>query len=589
MFALEGTPPFAEAEKINVRQLGGPVERRDRVYPLACCAVVLGCMLLANPFANAGFNDDWSYSHVALKFAETGRIHYNGWGAPMLLVQTLWGAAWIRLFGFSFNILRLATLPFSLGFVWLVYGLARKSGLRRDLACFAALGVGTSPVFIPLAASFMTDAYGCFFITLCVYAFISCVQARGNRSRSRWLWTLAIAGIIGGSDRQIVWIAPLTLIPYVFWIRRFDRRFSWEALGAYGFCLISVCLLSFLFTPPYEPFDVSRQQAIGMVIGNSPVAVCRLISLFLMLLLVALPAFLCFTPLWKDLGFRQTFACVAACGTGVFCLSVLLGTKFVVPFLGNIVTQFGVLNIHYDALGPKPVMLPEPLRIGLTVLMAFSALGYYLLQKGRETHLERTTKMSFLIVSCGYTLLLFPGALVGLTFDRYVTPLTPMLIVLVLHRFQSYGMKIPRNAWACLFIFCVYGVVATHDYSSALRARVQVARRLEERGIPRRNISAGLEYDGWSHLQLEERISNTVYGDSFDGNRTDRFWLWHYTTALGPKYVAVNSLSPGQTGNNLFDVTYSAWTPPFRRAVVAIRREDLAKTNDCRSAQPCRQ
>ena len=35
---------------------------------------------------------------MALKLAETGRLHYSGWGSPMILVQTLWGAAWIRLF-----------------------------------------------------------------------------------------------------------------------------------------------------------------------------------------------------------------------------------------------------------------------------------------------------------------------------------------------------------------------------------------------------------------------------------------------------------------------------------------------------------
>ncbi|HXJ39245.1 MAG TPA: hypothetical protein VNH18_08190, partial [Bryobacteraceae bacterium] len=108
-------------------------------YPILSCAIVLGCIAIAKPFANCAFNDDWSYSHVALQFAQTGRFHYNGWGSPTILFQTLWGAAWIRLFGFSFDVLRAATIPFALGFVVLVYALGRKVGLTRGLALFAAI------------------------------------------------------------------------------------------------------------------------------------------------------------------------------------------------------------------------------------------------------------------------------------------------------------------------------------------------------------------------------------------------------------------------------------------------------------------
>src|SRR4051812_18592736 len=83
----------------------------ESVYPLACCAVTLLCVLLAQPYAGTGFNDDWSYSRVALELAQTGRVHYNGWGPAMQLFQAAWGAAWIRLFGFSFDLLRIITIP----------------------------------------------------------------------------------------------------------------------------------------------------------------------------------------------------------------------------------------------------------------------------------------------------------------------------------------------------------------------------------------------------------------------------------------------------------------------------------------------
>src|SRR5437868_619532 len=49
------------------------LQHRSVLYSLLCCAAVLICIALAHPFANSAFNDDWAYSRVALKLAETGR------------------------------------------------------------------------------------------------------------------------------------------------------------------------------------------------------------------------------------------------------------------------------------------------------------------------------------------------------------------------------------------------------------------------------------------------------------------------------------------------------------------------------------
>jgi hypothetical protein len=135
--------------------------RQDALCVLLCLGIPLLCVLIARPFGKIAFDDDWSYSHIALKFAQTGHLQYDGWGSPTLLFQSLWAAGWIRILGFSFDLMRLITLPFSLGFVLLVYVLGRKIGLRCELALFGALTVGTAPLFLPIAASFMTDPYGC--------------------------------------------------------------------------------------------------------------------------------------------------------------------------------------------------------------------------------------------------------------------------------------------------------------------------------------------------------------------------------------------------------------------------------------------
>src|SRR3954452_5796511 len=111
MRAEEVDVSVTASETDRLRRLWFRFGTHERLYPIICCLVTLLCVLIAYPFAATGFNDDWSYSQVALKYTETGHLRYNGWGPAMQLFQALWGAGWIRLFGFSFDLLRLVTLP----------------------------------------------------------------------------------------------------------------------------------------------------------------------------------------------------------------------------------------------------------------------------------------------------------------------------------------------------------------------------------------------------------------------------------------------------------------------------------------------
>ena len=343
------------------------------VYPVLCCAALLICIALAHPFANCAFNDDWSYSDVALKLAETGWLHYNGWGSPMILVQTVWGAAWIRLFGFSFNVLRAATIPFSVGFVLLVYALGRRAGLRGELALFGALTVGTSPLFVPLAASFMTDAYSCFFIAICLYAAIAGAETTRGAVAARWLWLLALSGIVGGSNRQVVWAAPLALIPYLFWKRRTDRRFAIHVLLAYGVCVSAILLLMAKLSQPYAPFELSKRQTFELLLHSGWIAPLVLLDLALSSILVCLPAFMCVGRLWRKLSPVHLVAAALTCTIVTGCLVVIFGLRNgLAPFLGNKLSPYGILYPGQDSLGSRPVTLPLLLRLGVTWFLLFS-------------------------------------------------------------------------------------------------------------------------------------------------------------------------------------------------------------------------
>ena len=65
-------------------------------------ALVIAAGLATNPFVNMGFSDDWAYSQIAVRFAQTGHIEYGKWAAAAVLVQTVYGALLTKLFGGTF-------------------------------------------------------------------------------------------------------------------------------------------------------------------------------------------------------------------------------------------------------------------------------------------------------------------------------------------------------------------------------------------------------------------------------------------------------------------------------------------------------
>jgi hypothetical protein len=153
-------------------------QRRTLRNGLICACVVASCILLTYPVAEMGFQDDWSYIRTALEFARTGHFVYNGWATAMLGWIIPWSALFITAFGFSFTIVRLSMLPVTMACIYLFHASLVRFGIRGRNAVLGAPTLGLSPVFLPMAASYMTDVAGLFVIVLCL-----CVSAGAKIDR----------------------------------------------------------------------------------------------------------------------------------------------------------------------------------------------------------------------------------------------------------------------------------------------------------------------------------------------------------------------------------------------------------------------
>jgi hypothetical protein len=187
---------------------------------LICCLIFAACFWTAWPIAEMGFDDDWSYIKTAQVFAHTGHFVYNGWAAAMLGWQIPWGALFIWLFGFSFTAVKLSTFPLALATLLLFDAIQIRFGINARNAMFGTLTLGLSPMFMPLAASYMTDIPGLFVILLCLYCCQRAVSSNDNARIITWLCFAAGCSAVGGTARQIAWLGALVMVPSVGWLLR---------------------------------------------------------------------------------------------------------------------------------------------------------------------------------------------------------------------------------------------------------------------------------------------------------------------------------------------------------------------------------
>ncbi len=551
-----------------------------RACILSAVAVLIS-VIATVPVLEMGVNDDWSYAFSALRLAQTGRLTYNGWGQPFLGVQALWGAWTIQLFGFSFTGLRLSLLPFAMGCATVLFLLSRRVGLRTGIALFGTLTFCLSPLFIPLASSFMTDIPAVFFTLLSLFAFTAAIQAQSGSRRILWLAAATLAGIAAGTVRQISYLAPLAVLPAV--LLGACRVRSKQIILACA-VLWLVTLLTWMGTSRWQsrqPYVKSEAPLTNMqkALAHRRATTRTAISIFQATLLFILPVGLVYAGTrllsWSK---RRALAAILL----AFCL--MWGTRRIIhvpTLIGNTVTWDGFLDSGTEALGRRPAVLPRSvliaavglvyLTLSCVILEATRSVGTWPLRIGKSRSWEDYSGFLILPVFAAayFAALVFVSATV---FDRYILPLLPPFIIVLLLLCQTHaGPRILAAGSIGLFVNALYGVATTHDYLASGRARAAAAGYVEATGVPRTNISAGLEYDSWTELTQAGHLSRSPMGKIRlppPAAANENYWFWANTPHVQPRYIVVHASQPHLIAAPFPRFPYRTWLPPFRREVM---------------------
>jgi hypothetical protein len=125
-----------------------------------------------------------------------------------------------------------------------------------------------------------------------------------------------------------------------------------------------------------------------------------------------------------------------------------------------------------------------------------------------------------------------------------------------------------------LALSACFGIALTHDYLSTGRARVQAASAVIAAGIPRTQVSAGLEYDAWTELEQYGYIRHPSQVPPRRYPTTPPFWFWPKLAGVDPIYIVTYSPLPGLVDSQFPPVPFTAWLPPFHRRLL-IQKPNL--------------
>jgi hypothetical protein len=554
---------------------------------LICACLVAAGVLITYPVAEMGFQDDWSYIRTALEFARTGHFVFNGWATAMLGWMIPWGALFLKLFGFSFIAARLSMLPLAMATVYFFHATLVRFGVGSRNSVFGALTLGFSPVFFPMAASFMSDVPGLLVIVLCLYFCVRAMQAETSRSTEFWLCCAAVIGAVGGTSRQTAWLGVLVMVPSTAWLLRARRGVLRAGILQWigGALVIAACLHWWALQPYSVPEKIYRRTINPFWIHHTT---GTLIKSFLCFLLLLAPLLVAWLGQVHHIGRRGLLRIAALVGTfALFLIFSGIGDFWSAPWIPHLINSVIYGRSEFPIFGIHPI---QPwIRIVLSLLVVGSALSFaehslamrrgQLEQSNEETR-PTCQQMGWLLgpYFLAYLALLLPRARSEFLYDRYLLGLMPVAIIVLLRMYQQWvAPRVPVISFAVALIFAIVSVCGTHDWFALNRARLVAVKSLNVSGVPNTSIQAGFEYDGWTQLEAagyvnEKRmvLPQGAYHEvlpQLQFAKECRSFFSIDATAIQPKYFVVSSPMPCFVPSVYPSVSYRAWLPPFHRTV----------------------
>ena len=492
--------------------------RRFRIPALFCALAVLLCELISHPFANMAVCDDGPYILMARTLATTGHIVFNGGESAMMGWQLYLGAAFTKLFGFSFTSVRMSALLVAMVLAFLLQRTFVRASICERNATIGTLALVLSPLYLMLSATFMTDITGLFAVVPCLYGCLRALRSSTSRATIGWLTFSVVTNAILGTSRQTAWLGILVMVPCALWLLRARRGvfLAGAAATLAGALFILSCMLWF----QHQPYSMPEH----LLIPSYPVAhiLGQYTHAFLDVPFLLLPITVVFIPELRH-STRRSIAVSSAILVGYILLAIHSGHinwgSLLEPALqGQWVNVYGIVG-STSLQGLPPNFLDPAVQVLFTIASISGLFGLIAsILAPRNTHPTpgssaciSWTQIVVLLApyTAVYGLLLIPRAATTGIFDRYLLGLLfiPLLCLLRYYQEQVHS-QIPTAATLLICVMAIYGIAITHNTFALYRARVAFAAQLRASGVPDTSVDNGWEYNMGVELQHADHLND---------------------------------------------------------------------------------
>lgn len=476
-------------------------DRSDGLFLMAGWVLIL---LFINPIGDYPTNDDWAYAQIVKRFVETGVYDLGFWPGMTLFTHVMWGSLFCTLFGFSFTVLRLATLCLAIAgsfiFLKLLKELLREDLWSRRIGLAALV---CNPFFLLLSFSYMTDVP---FLTFVLSALFFFKRAYEKDRLTDWGLALLFS-IIAILTRQLALLLPLAF-SFTLLLKKRTAKHILLAISIFSISFLSLhAYTSYMeatvgLPPPFgRPESLLKRVNVNFILGQLKYRG----GIHLFYWSIFLVPFVAITGISVR---RKKIDAIILALVILICGYFYFFSWGVIP-IGNLfyATGFGpitLLDVEKGFSGVKHISPTSWLVIQAITFPFAVAIMYRGVKKAwwAFNHRKKFSdtqlwKLAIFLMLIGYSSFM----LIDIhKFDRYFFPLYSLLILLLASGNRSGTPSLPQKvvSLGSLAVMAVFSLIATRDYHAWQEARWTALEELvKDQGISPRLIDGGFEFNGW--------------------------------------------------------------------------------------------
>ncbi len=504
------------------------LEKNKNILFLCLLFIIVECII--DPRGEFALNDDWAYAKSVEIYYKKGFFDLGYWPAMTLYAHVLWGLLFVKIFGFSFTVLRASVLVLSLITVLTTYKLAYNITGHKRYALVASLLLFVTPLFINLSNSYMTDVSFLCFVVLSVYFF----QRHFYSKKYLYIFLGFVFCTVALFVRQLAICIPLAFLAILLIDSIYNRAFIKYFLFSVLLFSISLVLLYYFEKNIYLKYEYTTYQ--GMFFSKSKIEISY--STYFVNFYTRLGALLLYTGLllFPVLVFKIKYIVAHIRAVNPYAkliMCLIIGVVFIAypdfP-IGNVLYNIGLgLETTVDTFHFKTSLahgqgfvLFELLRvcslIGSILFLLFVFIKSSMTRDAIYFNAAKQFRFFVLIV-----LVLYLGlfSFFDSFYDRYSLSFSFFALLLIFNK-NDFVISHPNKVRVVICVIGVFSILATKDYFNYNRLKENIVSDLiDSKKCTYDDIHGGLEYMMWHY---------------YDKSGWDRYWNYRgykYEIAFG--------------------------------------------------------